>query len=99
LLDSEHPPTRSSGLTDTAPNPLRLAREPPREACGIVELSTCFGKRFARLVRDDLGEVFLVLADQGVPSHEELGAGAWVDELVFLKGGVCCLHGGVDIFG
>lgn len=80
-------------------NALRLAGKPPGEAGGVVDLAVCLREGLPRLVGEELGEVVPVLADEGVPFQEPLGALAGGDLFVFLKRGMGGLDGSGDIFG
>lgn len=99
LLHREHPPPRRRHLCDRPRDPLRLAREPPREAQRVLDLALRFGEGLAGLVGDDVCEVVPVGADQGVPFEQPLGAGARVGLPEALEGRVRGDDGGVDVRG
>ena len=80
-------------------HPLGLAGEPPSETQRIVELALGLRQRLAGLVGDDAGQVVAVLADQGVPFEQALGAGPGADFAEGLEGGVGGGDGGVGVFG
>lgn len=99
LLHSEDAPAGNRGDGNPAVNALRLAGKPPGEAGGVVDLAVCLREGLPRLVGEELGEVVPVLADEGVPFQEPLGALAGGDLFVFLKRGMGGLDGSGDIFG
>lgn len=97
LLDSKDSPPRRRRRLHSASHPLGLACKPPREAQCIVELTLRLGERLTGLVRNDVGNVIAVLADQSVPLEETLCSCSGVDLFVGLEGLVGGLHCGIDI--
>lgn len=67
LLDGENTSIRRRGNGNPTLDAFRLAREPPRKSRRVVELSIRLSDGLARLVGQDLGEVFAGFADERVP--------------------------------
>lgn len=99
LLDDEHAAAGGGGRVHGALDAVRLAREPPGEAEGVVELAVGLGEGLARLVDEDAGQVVARRDQELVPFHQQLGAPAGrvlaVGEEGLLRGLDC----GVDVFG
>lgn len=97
LLHGEDTPVGSSGHRDASVDSLRLTGEPPGEAGGVVNLSVRLSDGLARLVGQDLGQILLGVADEGVPFQEPLRALAGSHLAVLLEGRVGDLDGARDI--
>ena len=98
LLDGDQSSTRSRRLRNSSIDSLSFTREPPREARGIVDFSSCFRERLSSFMRHDLRKILLVLTDERVPFEEQLSACTWIHELILLEGGIGGLDCGIDIF-
>ena len=67
LLDSEDSTVGCSRCLYRSLNTLRLTSKPPGEAKSIVELALRFEEWLSGLVRDNVGQVIAVIADQLIP--------------------------------
>ena len=92
LFHRKHPPTGYRRYRHSPPNSLRFAGKPPCETQTIIQFGPRLSQRLARLVRQDVGEIFFGFGDQVVPFQYVLGADPRVEFSVFLE----CSVGGVD---
>lgn len=67
LLNRKHPPPSRRRLLHRAHDALRLSSKPPRKAQRVIEFGPRLSQRLTRLVRHDVRQILLVLADQRVP--------------------------------
>lgn len=86
LLDGYYTTAWNRGRKGRPLNPLRLAGEPSRKRCRVLDFSKSLSKRLSSLIDEDSGEVFSMFSNQGVPLGKLIDTLSGIDRSVLQEG-------------